>query len=108
MGFELDAFDVFVLAAMAAMLVLVCLEAKRHNDRIQTHGARVQGVIVRNKIQWGRIITVRPIVRFTTRDGQTVEALSEHGLAFAIPRYSEEATVTVVYNQENPNEFDIL
>lgn len=108
MGFELDAFTIFVFAAMAAIAVFALLGAKRHHDRMQTHGVRVQGVVVRNKINWGRTTTVRPIVRFVTQDGQTVEAESAYGVAFAIPRYPKGATVTVVYNQENPLEFDIV
>ncbi|WP_436409441.1 DUF3592 domain-containing protein [Hymenobacter taeanensis] len=75
---------------------------------MQRLGARAQGVVVRNKINWGRNTTVRPIIRFITMDGRTIESESTYGIAFAIPRFPEGATVTVIYNQENPFEFDII
>ncbi|GGG40681.1 DUF3592 domain-containing protein [Hymenobacter glacieicola] len=74
---------------------------------MQRNGVRVQGVVVRNKIKWGQNTTVRPIVRFTTHEGQTIEAELLHGVSFAIPRYPEGATVTVVYNRDNPYEYDV-
>ncbi|WP_368409000.1 DUF3592 domain-containing protein [Hymenobacter sp. BT730] len=107
MGFELNPFAVFVFGIMAAILVFAYRGAKRHHDRMQTHGVRVQGLIVRNKINWGRTTTVRPIVRFVTQNGKTIEAESVYGVSFAIPRYPKGATVTVTYNQEDPYEFDI-
>lgn len=107
MRFEPDTFTIFVLVLMAAALVITYLGAKKHHARMQTHGVRVQGVVVRNKIQWGRVTTVRPIVRFTTQKGETVEALSVHGVAFAVPRYPKGVTVTVVYDKDNPTVFDI-
>jgi hypothetical protein len=108
MGFELDAFTVFILAVMVTVLLIVGLRAKRHHDRMHTHGVRVQGVVVRNKIKWGRNTTVRPIVQFITLDGQTIEAESIYGVAFALPRYPKGVAVTVLYNRENPLEFDIV
>lgn len=105
---EFDTFTVFVFGIMAAIAIFAFLGAKRHHDRMQVLGVRVQGIVVRNKIKWGRTTTVRPIVRFVTRDGKTIEAESEYGVDFAIPRYPEGATVTVMYNRNNPYEFDIV
>lgn len=108
MNFEFDAFTIFVFGAMTVIAVFALIGAKQHHDRMQTNGVRVQGVIVRNKIKWGRNTTVRPIVKFVTVEGQTIEAESEYGVAFAIPRYPKGAMVTVLYNRDNPLEFDIV
>ncbi|MCB2378992.1 DUF3592 domain-containing protein [Hymenobacter sp. BT635] len=107
MEFQPDTFTILILVVMGTAAVVAYSRTKKHNARMQTHGVRVQGVVVRNKIQWGRITTVRPIVRFVTQEGQTIEALAAHGVASAIPGYSEGATVTVVYDRENPAEFEI-
>lgn len=82
--------------------------AKKHYDRMRAHGVRVPGVVVRNELQWGRTTTVRPVVRFVTQDGQTIEALDEHGTALAVPSYLAGASVTVLYDRENPSRFEVL
>ncbi len=90
------------------LAVITYLKAKRHYDRMQQHGLRASGVVVRNKISWGRTTTVRPIVRFVTQDGRTIEGLSTSGVAFAVPRYPEGAKVALLYDPENPHDFMLV
>ena len=107
MNFEFNALQVLALGVVAVGLVFAYISAQRHHNRMQTHGVRVEGIVVRNKIKWGSNTTVRPIIRFVTQDGRTIEAESTYGVAFALPRYPKGATVTVIYNQDNPFGFDI-
>uniref|UniRef100_UPI003742734A DUF3592 domain-containing protein n=1 Tax=Hymenobacter persicinus TaxID=2025506 RepID=UPI003742734A len=86
----LDSFDIFalfVLVGIAGILALLYIGAKHRYDNIQAHGVRVQGVVVSNKTNWGQITTVQPVVRFVTRDGQTIEA--EYWIGEAFSRYPE-------------------
>jgi hypothetical protein len=106
---ELDSFDIFaffVLIGIAGVLTVLYVGAKQRYDNIQADGVRVQGVVIRNKTNWGQITTVQPIIRFVTRDGQTIEA--EYWIGEGFARYPEGVTVTIMYNQQNPYAFDIV
>ncbi|WP_092769073.1 DUF3592 domain-containing protein [Hymenobacter actinosclerus] len=107
MDIEIKVFlGAFGLVVMA-VIIFAYLKAKRHYDRMQQHGLRANGVVVRNKISWGQNTTVRPIVRFVTQDGQPIEGLSTAGVAFAMPRYPQGAKVALLYDPENPHDFTI-
>ncbi|MBC6610685.1 DUF3592 domain-containing protein [Hymenobacter sp. BT507] len=108
MNFVFNPFTVLSFAAIAAILVVAFYNARKRENRLQTNGVRARGVVVRNKIKWGRTTVVRPIIRFETREGQTIEALYEHGVALAVPRYPEGSAVTVLYDPANPRDFSII
>ncbi|QNE40416.1 DUF3592 domain-containing protein [Hymenobacter sp. NBH84] len=108
MNFVFNPFTLVSFAAVAAMMAFALYNAKKRDDRLQTNGVRARGVVVRNKIKWGRTIVVRPIIRFETREGRTIEALYEHGVALAVPRYPEGSTVAVLYDPVNPHDFSII
>ncbi|NVO85834.1 DUF3592 domain-containing protein [Hymenobacter sp. P5252] len=96
------------MAVIVIILVVgTYIKAKKHHDRMQEHGVYAHGVVVRNKVIWGRIITVRPIVRFATQHGQMIEKLSTAGSAFAVPRYPQGTKVVLLYDPEDPHEFMI-
>ena len=103
-----DSFTTIVLAVMAVILLVGLYGAKKRHDRLQVNGLRTQGVVVRNKIRWGKTIVVQPVVSFTTHDGRVIETLYEHGVALAVPRYPKGATVTILYDKMNPHDFDII
>ncbi|MBD2715248.1 DUF3592 domain-containing protein [Microvirga sp. STR05] len=108
MDLSFDGHLIVVLVMFGVALTVWYITAKRRRDRLQMHGVRVPGVVVRNELCWGETTVMRPVVRFTTQSGQTIETLDKNGTAFAVPRYAAGATVTIVYNKHNPYEFDIL
>lgn len=108
MNFVFNPFTLLTFAVIVAMFFFAFYNAKKRDDRLQTNGVRAKGVVVRNKIKWGRTTVVRPIVRFETREGRTIEALYEHGVALAVPRYPEGAAVTILYDALNPHDFNIV
>ncbi|UOR05652.1 DUF3592 domain-containing protein [Hymenobacter aerilatus] len=108
MIFVFNPFTILIFIAVAAMLLFTLYNTKERDDRLQTNGVRARGVIVQNKIKWGSTTVVRPIIRFETQDGRTIEALHEHGVALAVPRYPEGTTVTVLYDPVNPRDFSII
>ena len=77
-------------------------------DELRQSGGRAQGVILRNKIHWGRITVVRAFVQFHTEDGQLVEAEDELGTAMAIPKFSAGQQVGLYYDKNNPKRFVIV
>jgi hypothetical protein len=97
-----------ILIAIAILLVLFGKAVDFENEKFCQNAGRAQGLVVENKICWGRIIVVRPIVRFITQQGEIVQAIDEKGLAMAIPRFSKGQNITLLYNKENPYDFRII
>jgi hypothetical protein len=73
---------------------------------LRQHGRQTQGVVVRNKIMWGRIIVIRPVVRFTTASGQVIEAVDHSGWASAFPRFTKGEKVVIRYHEQDPMQFE--
>jgi hypothetical protein len=80
-------------------------KASREKKRLQQHGIRTQGIVIRNKFSWGRISVFRPIIRFTTTTGQGIEAVEYSGLELAVPRFSKGEEVALIYEENNPLNF---
>ncbi|GAA4380513.1 DUF3592 domain-containing protein [Hymenobacter koreensis] len=105
---EINAFTMLILAIMAAMLIYAFYSAEKRKERLRVNGQYAQGIVVKNKIIWGRITVVKPVIRFEIQDGRIIEALYEHGVALAVPRHPKGATVTILYDAMNPDDFDIV
>ena len=76
--------------------------------KLQLTGIRTSGIILSNKICWGRITVVRPIVQFQTVEGHTMELMDRHGVAMVFPRFSKGTKVVLLYDPANPANFNIL
>jgi hypothetical protein len=62
-------------AFVGIMAIRGITQSLRKSAGLRQHGRQTQGVVVRNKVMWGRIIVIRPVVRFTTTSGQVIEAV---------------------------------
>lgn len=103
----MTAFLICWFVFVAGVFIIVLFNRSRRNENLQATGSRTTGTLVRNQICWGRIIVVRPVIRFQTHAGQTVELLEKNGMALAIPRYSAGQSVQVIYNPTDPTDFRI-
>jgi hypothetical protein len=97
-----------ILIAIVTLLVMFSKAIDFENEKFRQNAIQTQGLIVENKTCWGRIVVVRPVVRFTTQQGEVVQALDENGLALAIPRFTEGQNIVLLYNKENPRDFRIV
>lgn len=99
----------FITLLVGAILLVVVGKAKdQEMEWFRKNGIRVQGTVVRNTLSWGRVSVTRPVVRFTTENGETIEFLDENGLALAVPRFSVGQKITLIYEKSNPQNFRII
>ncbi|GAB3583810.1 DUF3592 domain-containing protein [Hymenobacter daeguensis] len=104
----MDTEFIVVGICVAALFAWAIYQDSKRKNKLAASGIRTYGTVIRNKICWGRIIVVRPIIEFQTADAQTIVALDKHGTAFAFPRFSKGQKVLLVYDPVNPTDFDIL
>lgn len=97
-----------LLLAGAALLVVVGKSKDAEDAEFRLTAIRTQGVVVENQICWSESTVVRPVVRFTTEQGEVVQALDEHGMALAVPRFAQGQSVVLLYNKYSPTDFRIL
>ncbi|RTQ45647.1 DUF3592 domain-containing protein [Hymenobacter gummosus] len=90
------------------VIIVGVIKAFQREIDLKATGIRTTGTVVRNKICWGRTTVVRPVVRFQTQSGQTVERLEEYGVALLIPRYKAGESVQIIYNPADPSDFTIV
>ncbi|GGF07916.1 DUF3592 domain-containing protein [Hymenobacter cavernae] len=81
---------------------------KLRTKNLRLHGIRAQGVVIRNKFHLSRISVFRPVIQFQTQQGEVIEADDLHGWAMAIPRFSKGEKVTVLYEEGNPTNFELV
>ena len=97
-----------ILPAIAVLLILIG-KAKDTDDKLfRQNGIQTQGIIVENKLCWGQITVIRPIVKFTTQQGEVIQAMDENGLALAIPRFIKGQNIVLIYSKANPRNFRIM
>lgn len=107
----MDQFSVtpllFVLFVIAAFVWNLYNQAQR-TEELRQQGGRAQGVVVGNKIKWGRHTVVRAVVQFRTEEGQLVEAEDELSTNTIVPKYAKGQQVVVYYDKINPQSFVII
>ena len=101
-----------LFAGMLALIALALVFFGKIKDwdeaQYRKHGVQAHGIVLRNQLCWGRNSVMRPLVRFTTQQGNIIEALDKNGLALAIPRFSEGEKILLVYQKSNPHDFRII
>jgi hypothetical protein len=101
----------YIISIILTVSVLLIVSGKTidfENGVFRQNSIQTKGVIVKNKSCLGRITVIRPVVQFTTHNGEVVQALDESSSALAIPRFSEGQQIVLIYNKENPYDFRIV
>ena len=92
-----------------AALIYAAVNGEEEFQRWRERGVKTQGVVVRNEFQPGDIAScVRPVVRFSTQQGEVIEAMDRKSAAAFIPSYAVGTTVTLLYEPTNPYECEVL
>ena len=97
-----------ILLVAAALLVFIGKVKDTEDEAFRQNGIQTRGIIIENQLCWGESSVVRPVVQFTTKSGEVVQALDENGMALAVPRFSKGQNIMLIYNRENPHDFRIM
>lgn len=96
----------YIFLAIGLLLLVMDLFVARSTSNFISASEKAKGVVIRNDYVGGsRSASYRPIVRFVTAKGRTVEFAS--GIASSPPSYNESDEVEVLYNPENPQKAEI-
>ena len=82
-----------IIPAVAVLLILIGKAKALDNKLFGQNGIQTQGIIVEKKLCWGRIMVIRPIIKFTTQQGEVIQAMDENGLALAVPGLLKDKTL---------------
>ncbi len=93
---------------MALLLVILGKAQDKAAELFRKNGIQTQGIVVENKLCWGRNVVVRAVVQYTTTQGELIEALDENGSAFAMPKFRVGQKIALVYEKSNPRNFRIM
>jgi hypothetical protein len=89
--------------------VVNIFKSMQQRKQLQLCGVQAQGVVVGNKFILSRVASsFRPVIRFQTQVGQSIEAVDYSGWAMAIPRFSKGTKVVVRYDPLDPTNFERL
>ena len=98
--------DWSIVLIFIGIAVVVTLLLQREISRVETvrrFGLRTTGVVTGHKVRIGRNSTIRPLIKYTTKQGRTFELESKVGAA--IPLRCKGQQVTVLYDEQEPASF---
>ncbi|AWM31838.1 DUF3592 domain-containing protein [Hymenobacter nivis] len=104
----MDWFFIVWMIFIAILAIRGYAKDYQQRQKLREHGVQVQGTVVRNKFILSRISVFRPVIRFETTQGETIEEIDYSGWAMAFPRFTKGEKVALIYELDNPKNFKLI